>query len=683
MHLKSVALLLVVALCGAAQAVAPKALAGPPSEFASHRIPDPSVGLLTSDTAMFMMVLSADGEQDTPKFEQVLMADSTTTVALAVFSPLLSQLQLSLTDPSGAAVDLEKIGVKTNFVASDDDEVNSKLTGNVYKLDNPMKGKYVFTATAPGLTQTTLRAAMPPKSTAAEQGFVLLYNDSPDDIATHLTHYDALVGHQVGLNTRMFDSVVHGPLVRGVVPAALRDVITTAELDVVYPDGHIEKTPMHDDGLHFDGEANDGAYGAQITPTVGGKYVLQAVLSGTNTAGQFQRTTQHFLQVEAPTISLTGASSASLHPLQGRVNLNVGVQDADPSKSYRVYAEVQGRNVFTGKATEVAWVSTITSSTSVRGKQSLTAELDLAWLARAQSVGPLTLQNVYVQDANSMVPVSQAASMLVAMPADVARTINSTVHAMLASGYKGEISKTMRQGHPPAYLTAPRNATNSGKLILLHGYCAKQNPFLERASDFTDALYFLDASQARPTDDFAKLVVEFAEKQGLTSYGLAGHSQGGMVSLHTLNFYHTGLDNAVGNRKIQTLASPFHGNSAIGAADTAQNVFGEGCGSLNSLSVDGAALWLSGITAETIAQLNYYYTQYDKGGLFGIGYCSMAMDLFLDKPNDGATENKRATLTGGTNRGLTLGQCHVKELNWPASFLDSSRNQEINANAAR
>ena len=40
--------------------------------------------------------------------------------------------------------------------------------------------------------------------------------------------------------------------------------------------------------------------------------------------------------------------------------------------------------------------------------------------------------------------------------------------------------------------------------------------------------------------------VAFVAAAGLSSFGLIGHSQGGAVSLHLMNFYHSGLDAAVG-----------------------------------------------------------------------------------------------------------------------------------------
>ena len=65
-------------------------------------------------------------------------------------------------------------------------------------------------------------------------------------------------------------------------------------------------------------------------------------------------------------------------------------------------------------------------------------------------------------------------------------------------------------------------------------------------------------------------VLEFAA--AYPSYSLLGHSQGGMVSLNILNTYHTGVDAAVGERKVQSLQTPYYGNGAASSADTMKTV---------------------------------------------------------------------------------------------------------------
>lgn len=112
-----------------------------------------------------------------------------------------------------------------------------------------------------------------------------------------------------------------------------------------------------------------------------------------------------------------------------------------------------------------------------------------------------------------------------------------------------------------------------------------------------------------------------------------------------------------GGRKIQSLASPYQGNTGAGAWAEILGSLG-GCGANQDLSRDGAQLWIVGLSAAAVEQQYYYTTQYDKGmsamcliqpstcvtvsvgGLFGGGYCDMLTNAVLKSPNDGVTENE-------------------------------------------
>eukprot|EP00052_Salpingoeca_macrocollata_P027478 m.261107 g.261107 ORF g.261107 m.261107 type:complete len:687 (-) comp22745_c3_seq1:76-2136(-) len=682
---------LALALLGSVLAVpSPKALSGPYWEFSAHQIPSVLAGATTGDSAAFTLELTATGNS-APSVSQPLLVDSSSSMTLAVFSPVLKQLQVALSDPSGAPVALS--GTPATAPVSENDALNEQFTGTTYTLNKPQIGTYTLTLSAPAMTAEELAAAMPHVHNAqkARRGMttghamVVLYNDSPDLICTHLTHYESTVGSLVGLNTRMIDIQTKGLLAQGIAPPALQDVISMAELDVTFPDGHVEKTAMHDDGLHFDGEANDGAYGAQITPTQSGEYVMTAVLKGTNAAGAFERTTEHYIQVVQPTVSLTGKAQVTFHPSSSRVSLQVGVTNKSPAAQYRVYAEVYGTSTADASQVPVAWASTITASQTDGSFVYLPLEMDLSWFAQQKAAAPVTLKNVYVQEINYMIPMTQQSSVEVAMAPAVAAHINASVHALLARGYKGEITKVMRQGVPPVQLqrrAVNRTDTTAG-LVLVHGYCSPSNPFLERAQDFTDAFYFSDPNQGRSNDAFAQLIAAFADSNGLDSFGLIGFSQGGMAITHLANYYHTGLDSAVGLRRLQSLATPYGGNSGMGLLDLIKRLFNiGGCDTVYDMSPDGAALWQAGITTETRQELNFYYTQYDKVNIFG-GWCNFFMNLVLEKPNDGVVEAGRAPLPGAINRGLTIGQCHAADMAFPFSPLDATRNQEMNTNAAR
>jgi len=154
------------------------------------------------------------------------------------------------------------------------------------------------------------------------------------------------------------------------------------------------------------------------------------------------------------------------------------------------------------------------------------------------------------------------------------------------------------------------------------------------------------------------------------------------LGLHLLNYFETGLDFATGGVKLQSLGTPYNGCSAAGSSANLGKAFGVGCGSNTDLSVDGAKLWLAGITAESRKEVNYYTTSYEQGSFFG-DYCNMAINAVLEWPNDGTTEIQYASLSGATSKGNTQKQCHTTGMKYTAQYLDNNRNKAMNTAAAR
>lgn len=101
-------------------------------------------------------------------------------------------------------------------------------------------------------------------------------------------------------------------------------------------------------------------------------------------------------------------------------------------------------------------------------------------------------------------------------------------------------------------------------LVMLHGYCSDTNPWENAPFAFDNAFYFLNPGASIANDAFALKVSDFVGENGLQSYGLVGHSQGGLVATHLLNYYFTGLDSAEGKQTVTTLGSPYMGCSAAG-----------------------------------------------------------------------------------------------------------------------
>jgi len=155
-----------------------------------------------------------------------------------------------------------------------------------------------------------------------------------------------------------------------------------------------------------------------------------------------------------------------------------------------------------------------------------------------------------------------------------------------------------------------------------------------------------------------------------------------MVSLHLLNHYWSGLDHASTGRLVQSVGTPWQGNSAAGGSASLGTMFGVGCGANNDLTSDGAKVWLSGINEVNTKYVYYYTTTYKQGSLFG-DYCNMAINALLQWPNDGVTELKFTALKGAVNCGNKEQWCHTTDMKYQAQYYDNTRNAEMNDKAAR
>ena len=99
------------------------------------------------------------------------------------------------------------------------------------------------------------------------------------------------------------------------------------------------------------------------------------------------------------------------------------------------------------------------------------------------------------------------------------------------------------------------NVTDTGQLLLLHGYCAPGNGFL--LDYFDDYLLFEDYGQNYLHDEYARKAYDYINDKGATKLSAYGHSQGGAVALHLYTYYLTGLDASV----CSLLAIAYYGHS--------------------------------------------------------------------------------------------------------------------------
>jgi hypothetical protein len=327
----------------------------------------------------------------------------------------------------------------------------------------------------------------------------------------------------------------------------------------------------------------------------------------------------------------------------------------------------------------VAWLSHIGMPLETWGTTSLELHLDGRWLARAGTSGPLELRRVRVQDPDSHVLFDELASL--PLPAGALPPS--------AAGPPGPITSEMLMGPPapgsPPVTVLPGALDASGgflgsllqaalvhfpwsrAVLLSHGYCSSGN--IWPAADFTPPkIVFLDPNANRTNDEFAQLLAQAGA--GKNAFGLVGHSQGGNAALHLLTYYQSGLDYAIGPRRIQSVASPYQGTPLASLGSFA-------CGVNDDMTTSGAPLWLAGIPSWARKEV-YYWTTQNSGSA-----CNFFTNLILSSPNDGTIEMVKGQLPGAHSMGHKLGWCHTTGMSNPASYTDHVRNAEMNAQAAR
>jgi len=653
-------------LCIAKPNIPRKQLAGEPSQFDAHKIPSPAVGGYAEDSVLIRVNLKRSTTDVTSASSSVdLVVDSDVFFGFSVFSPGESHLALTLKDPNGHVVDLSSHALKTSYPIG-----YSSVPGTMYTFEKPKVGTWALSFALNGWVQADI-----------PQVLVLLYNYGDNRVFTHLMTYDLQQGKQIGLVTRMTNKYSSNTTTRAVAPAPAQGVLVSdAVMDVFLPDGSEVEVPMFDDGLHSDGAANDGIWGGHIAADEVGTYRAQAIIRGTDAKGNnFVRSTQHIIPVIPHEVEFTGVAVATRKD-NDRLSIQLGVtasafQSMDPL--YRAYAEVWSKS--NSGETAICWIESLVDVEVKDGNQFITLELNKNWVWRANAVGAnLELRNVYITDATYHIPLDQVATIPVKMTAE-AKQVLMPLYPLPTNI---PITEEMRKGVRP-----PRKAVNTTvgaapTLLLLHGYSASENPWEAHASDFTDAAYFLKKEVSLSNDDFSKLVAEFAEQQGMTRFSIIGHSQGGHVALHTYNYYWTGLDDTDKGRIVQSVGTPWEGCTGAGTAADLTKIFGVGCGNNYDLTLDGSALWLTGIDTENVKDVYFYTTTYELGNLFG-DYCNALVNFVLEWPNDGITELDYAKLAGANNMGNKEKFCHTTGMAYEAQYYDSDRNKEMNKQAAR
>lgn len=610
-----------------------KQLAGPPSEFAQMRAPDPAAAAILSKSALLPVRFGRDGAWQST----LVVTGGTLRFALLAGG---ATWDAELVSPGGvvmARAELQR-AVRASRLGSD----GASQPADVVRLHGLKDGDW------------TLRL----RGDAGARGYLLLEGDARIELASHPTHRRQLVGEALGFVAQLVATDASG----GTRMGASAGRVESAELRVLAPDGSERRVAMADDGRHDDGAAGDGRYGAAFVAAATGSHIAQVVVHGRDASGaRLVRTAEHVVPVIRSTLQLGGAASATL-AAPGRVEVVLPLASDDGSRRYRVHAEVWGRDA-KGAARAVAWIGGMAEPANAR----LALGLDTRWLARAGAGAPFELRDVRVEDADEFIPVATASRLPLAMPQAFARA--RPAQAGIA------VDEAMTMG------TRPREVTAQGvgrRLVLVHGYCSGG---VWPQAQFATSSSFLDVNQNRSHDQFAQRIKTFGAQWN--SFGTVAHSQGGAASLHLYTYYWSGLDNATGGRVMQSVGTPYQGTNLSGILATVGNWFGLACGSNANMTYSGASAWLAGIPTASRAKVNYHSTSFRSTNWYTNDYCNIASDLVLGDPEDGTVEKAYAQLPGAINRGHVTGQCHTAGMRDPAQYRDAGRNATMSANAAR
>jgi hypothetical protein len=439
--------------------------------------------------------------------------------------------------------------------------------------------------------------------------------------------------------------------------------LTTDAKLVLEARGEVRELEMHDDGQHEDGAAGDGLFGALVPNDLTGPLTARVELRGlTRELRVFQRTSQLAFTVHEPVLVLDGRASATSSG-GTKWRLALGAAPLGAVQRLHVSAELWGRAQ--GADVPLCWLSKLLEPRLDGALWSLELEFDERWLDLAGASGDLELRNVRVQDPGAFVVLASLAALPVDAPALWARTPSAppTNHAASTNALLTALGIPV--GPYPVFGELPIRPA----LMLVHGYCSGGS--IWPAAQFSQPkLEFLDPNANRTHDQFAQLIAARAQTAQLSSFGIVGHSQGGPAALHLLTYYTSGLDFSTGGRRIQSVASPYQGTPLASLGSFA-------CGVNDNMTPAGAATWLAGIPSWARAEVSYWTTS-NSGSA-----CNFFTGLLLTDPEDGTVEQFRGQLPGANNMGHVVGWCHTTGMSNPANYTDASRNQAMNAAAAR
>ncbi|MCB1636956.1 MAG: conditioned medium factor, partial [Xanthomonadales bacterium] len=387
-------------------------------------------------------------------------------------------------------------------------------------------------------------------SAAQKQGFILLEGGGPARLRSQQVAFNQTIGETLYFRASAFNVDASGLSAAAGAPG-----IRAASMLVTAPGGSQQLLNMFDDGGHQDGRAGDGVYGAGFQAREAGNYTVQVRIEGIGVDGlAYARSAEHLVPVIASDLRVLASAIQAKTIDDRRISIELPVSSRQPLSHYRVYAELWANS---GRQ-PVSWVAGMSELRD--GK--LTLGLDAHWLAMAHANAGLELRNLRIEDPDHFITMATVS----ALKLSIDQLPRAATEAVLA------IDEQMRFGPRPRGIATEGVGT---RLLLVHGYCSG-NVWGSQTGRFTNESVFLDLNQNRSHDEFARRIRDFGATWN--SFGVVAHSQGGAAATHLYTYYWSGLDNATGNRLIQSVGTPYQGTALAGNLAVLGQVFGVGCG---------------------------------------------------------------------------------------------------------
>lgn len=435
-----------------------------------------------------------------------------------------------------------------------------------------------------------------------------------------------------------------------------------------------------------------GAQLVQLPALAAGNYTVRLDVRGNVPGiGPVERTALYFLPILPGGYQLTGDVRTT--QIDGsRLELQLAVDSPDRATPH-VYAYAE---VWSGDGQKpIAWIGGMTQAKADdAGQLRLPMVLDGRWLALAGVAGDrLRLKNLRLQDPDTFIPLSQIADLPVelgSLPRSASLAADQV--AVDDSLYMGRGDRTIRlpggTNGGAAAVEAPEGGFTNTGIFLVHGWCSGITwpiGHFGRPGRVGGTEQFFDPSASRSHDAFAREIRDQGAARFIDSFTVVAHSQGGAASTHLRAFYNSLLDLSNAPRRIQTMGTPYNGSTlmdyylATGPLGwIIASIFGQ-CTQSFDLGTLGSQLWLSNLPSWTRGEVFFYRTGYRRARNFWERLqfwrwrCNAA-SFVIPGWDDGVVADWQGHLNGGQNMGITESECHTSNMNHADQTENWNRN---------